>query len=185
MPRKKPVEVEKWHHDKTWTAAHREKMTFGQRVADSVASGMGSWAFIIIQTLFVIAWMTLNIVEVATHRWDPYPFILLNLLFSTQAAYAAPIIMMSQNRSAERDRFQANADFQTNIEAKKDIESLQRQLARIELDKLDKIIELLGEGDGSGLEAALEAVRAARSDKADKPAPCSSDATASAQPAKP
>jgi uncharacterized membrane protein len=184
MPRKKPVEVETWHHDKTWTAAHRDKMTFGQRVADAVASGMGSWAFIIIQTLFVIAWMALNIVEVATHRWDPYPFILLNLLFSTQAAYAAPIIMMSQNRSAERDRFQANADFQTNVEAKKDIESLQLQLARIENDKLDKIMELLGDGDGSGLEAALEAIKAARSARAAESTPASSSsAPASVQPA--
>jgi len=182
MPRKKPVEVEKWHGSKTWTAAHREKMTFGQRIADAVASGMGSWAFIIIQTLFVIVWMVINIIEVSTHRWDPYPFILLNLLFSTQAAYAAPIIMMSQNRSAERDRFQANADFQTNVEAKKDIESLQRQLARIELDKLDKIIELLGEVDGSGREAALEAVKQARSAKAAEPQDAAG-AAASAQPA--
>jgi uncharacterized membrane protein len=148
MPRKKPVDVEKWHHDKTWTRAHRERMTFGQRIADSVAAGMGSWTFIIIQTLFVIAWMTFNIIEVATHRWDPYPFILLNLLFSTQAAYAAPIIMMSQNRSAERDRFQASADFRTNVESKKEIEAVQRQLSRIEIDKLDRIIAILGEGEG-------------------------------------
>ena len=92
-------------------------------------------------------WMTLNVIEVATHRRDPYPFILLNLLFSTQAAYAAPIIMMSQNRAGERDRFQANADFRTNVEAKKDIESLQSQLSRIENDKPGKILSLLGAGD--------------------------------------
>jgi uncharacterized membrane protein len=157
MPRNKPVEVEKWHHDKTWTRAHAERMTVGQRVADAVASGMGSWTFIIVQTLFVIAWMTFNIIEVATHRWDPYPFILLNLLFSTQAAYAAPIIMMSQNRSAERDRFQANADFRTNVESKKEIEALQRQLARIETDKLDRIIAILGEdAPAGGAEPAAE-----------------------------
>jgi len=145
MPRKKPVEVESWHDTKDWSSAHRERMTVGQRVADAVASGMGSWQFIIAQTVFVVAWMTLNIVEVATHRWDPYPFILLNLLFSTQAAYAAPIIMMSQNRSAERDRYQASADYRTNVEAKRDIERVQKQLARIENDKLDRILQVVDE----------------------------------------
>ena len=145
MPSKKPVEVEKWHHDKNWSAAHRARMTLGQRIADSVANGMGSWKFIIAQTIFVAAWMFLNVIELIWHRWDPYPFILLNLLFSTEAAYAAPIIMMSQNRSAERDRFQANADFQTNVESKKDVEDLQLQLSRIETEKLDKILAILHE----------------------------------------
>jgi uncharacterized membrane protein len=147
MPKRKPVDVESWHDEKTWTNAHQDKMTVGQRVADSVAAGMGSWSFIIAQTVFVVGWMTLNVVEVATHRWDPYPFILLNLLFSTQAAYAAPIIMMSQNRAAERDRYQADADFRTNLEAKQDIEDLQRQLARIENDKLDRILAILAEDE--------------------------------------
>lgn len=74
----------------------------GQRAADSIANGMGSWTFIIAQSIFVGAWIILNIIAF-TNRWDPYPFILLNLLFSTQAAYAAPIIMMSQNRQAQKD----------------------------------------------------------------------------------
>ncbi len=103
---------------------------------------MGSWKFIIIQTVFVILWMTLNILGFAMH-WDVYPFILLNLLFSTQAAYAAPIIMMSQNRAAERDRHQAMEDYRTNIEAKLEIERLQADLSRIENEKLDQIIALL------------------------------------------
>lgn len=80
-----------------------EPDTVGERVADAVATAMGSWRFIISQTIFVILWMSLNIVGVTQH-WDAYPFILLNLLFSTQAAYAAPIIMMSQNRQASKDR---------------------------------------------------------------------------------
>jgi uncharacterized membrane protein len=143
--KKKPVEVEQWHHDKSWVAAHRDKMTFGQRIADSVAAGMGSWTFIIIQTIVVLLWMAANVVELAWRRWDPYPFILLNLLFSTQAAYAAPVIMMSQNRSSERDRFQAAADFRTNVESRKDIEAVQKQLARIENDKLDRILAILAE----------------------------------------
>jgi uncharacterized membrane protein len=78
-------------------------------------------------------------------HWDVYPFILLNLLFSTQAAYAAPIIMMSQNRQNERDRLHAEQDYKTNKDAKKEIEALSIKLKSIEVDKLDKIIELLQE----------------------------------------
>lgn len=76
--------------------------TLGERLADGIAAGMGSWRFIIIQSVIVGVWIILNLVAIAL-RFDPYPFILLNLLFSTQAAYAAPIIMMSQNRSAQKD----------------------------------------------------------------------------------
>ncbi|MDB5025290.1 MAG: hypothetical protein JWP78_3045 [Mucilaginibacter sp.] len=119
-------------------------MSFGQRLADSVATGMGSWRFIIIQSVIVAVWMLLNIIAYIDH-WDPYPYILLNLLFSTQAAYAAPIIMMAQNRQNERDRLQANEDFRTNVEAKKEIEELQLRLNAIEVDKLDKILALLQE----------------------------------------
>ena len=129
---------------KTWLEKHRETLSFGQRIADKVAKGMGSWAFIIGQTIFVIIWMTLNVIGFIRH-WDVYPFILLNLIFSTQAAYAAPIIMMAQNRQSERDRLQAQADFDTNIEAKKEIEALQLQLNKIETEKLDKIISMLEE----------------------------------------
>lgn len=127
---------------KNWHDSHKEVSSFGQRLADSVASGMGSWTFIIAQTVFVLAWMLLNIVGYIKH-WDAYPFILLNLLFSTQAAYAAPIIMMAQNRQADRDRAQAQADYQTNLEAKLEIENLQKRLDAIEIEKLDKIIALL------------------------------------------
>ncbi len=129
---------------KTWLDKHKETLTFGQRIADSVANGMGSWAFIIGQTIFVIIWMTLNVIGFIRH-WDVYPFILLNLIFSTQAAYAAPIIMMAQNRQSDRDRLQAQADFDTNLEAKKEIEALQVQLNKIETEKLDKIMTMLQE----------------------------------------
>lgn len=130
---------------KTWHDLHRESRKFGQRLADSVANGMGSWKFIIWQTLIVAAWMVLNVVLIATHRWDPYPYILLNLVFSTQAAYAAPIIMMAQNRQNDRDRAQADADYKTNCEAKNEIEELQKRLNAIEVDKLDKILAMLHE----------------------------------------
>lgn len=125
-----------------WHKKHKAKLTIGERMADFVAKGMGSWKFILIQTMFVIAWMAGNFIGFINH-WDPYPFILLNLLFSTQAAYAAPIIMMAQNRDAERDRIHAEEDYETNRKAKQEIEELQLRLNRIEVDKLDKIISLL------------------------------------------
>jgi len=127
---------------KTWHEKHVISSTRGEKIADGTAKLMGSWKFIIGQTLFVIIWMSLNIVGIINH-WDAYPFILLNLIFSTQAAYAAPIIMMAQNRQNDRDRYQAKEDYTTNLEAKKEIEELQTALTRIEIDKLDKIIELL------------------------------------------
>jgi len=128
----------------TWHEEHEISSTIGQRLADKVASGMGSWRFIIYQSVFVILWMIINVVAYFKH-WDPYPFILLNLLFSTQAAYAAPIIMMSQNRQNDRDRMHAAADYKTNIEAKLEIEALQQQLSKIEIEKLDKILKLMEE----------------------------------------
>lgn len=127
---------------KNWHAKHEDTLGFGGRVADLVAKGMGSWRFIIIQTIIVIIWMALNLVGFLYH-WDVYPFILLNLLFSTQAAYAAPIIMMSQNRQNERDRMHAEEDYKTNVDAKKEIEALSIILKNLEVDKLDKIIVML------------------------------------------
>jgi len=129
---------------KNWHEKHSEARTFGSRIADAVANGMGSWRFIIIQTVLVILWMGLNLVGLIYH-WDAYPFILLNLVFSTQAAYAAPIIMMSQNRQNERDRMHAQVDYQTNVAAKKEIEELTKILNKLEVDKLDKIISMLEE----------------------------------------
>ncbi len=130
--------------EKTWHEQHHAALNFGGRIADAVAKGMGSWKFIIVQTALVVIWMGLNLIGFMYH-WDVYPFILLNLLFSTQAAYAAPIIMMSQNRQNERDRMHAEQDYKTNKDAKHEIEVLAIKLKSIEVDKLDKIIELLTE----------------------------------------
>lgn len=129
---------------KNWHEKHQNTLSLGGRVADAVAKGMGSWKFIILQTVLVVLWMGLNVIGFMYH-WDVYPFILLNLLFSTQAAYAAPIIMMSQNRQNERDRTHAEEDYQTNIEAKQEIEALSIMLKTLEVEKLDKIIEMLQE----------------------------------------
>lgn len=136
----KQTEMEKLN----WHQRYATSLKFGDRLADVVAKGMGSWLFIIMQTAFVIIWMALNVIGFV-HHWDVYPFILLNLIFSTQAAYAAPIIMMSQNRQGDRDRIQAQDDYKTNIQAKLEIEALQIHLTNIETTKLDKIISMLEE----------------------------------------
>ncbi len=104
-----------------------EKMTTGQRVADKLATVMGSWAFIIIQSIILTFWITLNVIAYINH-WDPYPFILLNLALSFQAAYAAPIIMMSQNRQAAKDRLMAEQDYVVNIKAEEEVKSIMAHL---------------------------------------------------------
>jgi uncharacterized membrane protein len=127
---------------KTWHEQHETTCSRGDRLADKVTNAMGSWRFIIIQTTVVLVWVGINLLAYLSH-WDPYPFILLNLLFSVQSAYAAPVIMMAQNRQGERDRIQARDDYETNLEAKREIEELQIRLNRIETDKLEKIITML------------------------------------------
>jgi uncharacterized membrane protein len=86
-----------------------EQRTVGERVADAAARAVGSWKFIIIQTILVALWVTLNIVGLTAH-WDPYPFILLNLMFSVQAAYTGPILLLASNRQAAKDRAVAQRD---------------------------------------------------------------------------
>ncbi len=105
-------------------------LTLGQKVADIVASTMGSWRFIIIQSAFLLVWIVLN-VTAYVQKWDPYPFILLNLALSFQAAYAAPFIMMSQNRQQDIDREAASSDYQVNIKAELEIELLHQKLDQL------------------------------------------------------
>jgi uncharacterized membrane protein len=108
----------------------RTQLTFGQRIADTVAATMGSWRFIIIQSLILMFWIALNITAYV-QRWDPYPFILLNLALSFQAAYAAPFIMMSQNRQQDIDRMAAEHDYQINIKAELEIELLHEKIDKL------------------------------------------------------
>jgi len=105
-----------------------EQLTFGQRLADRFARVIGSWRFIIIQTAMLGVWIALNITAYV-YRWDPYPFILLNLAMSFQAAYAAPILMMSQNRQSEKDHLQAKNDYEVNLKAELEIMQLREQFA--------------------------------------------------------
>jgi uncharacterized membrane protein len=132
--------------------AKAEELPLGARVADGVAAMMGSWPFIIIQSLILLAWMALNLTAYVEH-WDPYPFILLNLALSFQAAYAAPFIMMSQNRQAAIDRAAASHDYDTNTKAELEIELLHQKidlLRETEVAELIQLIKRLEEKLGAG-----------------------------------
>jgi uncharacterized membrane protein len=121
-------------------------LTTGQWLADAVASGMGSWAFIITQSSLLAAWIVYNVYS--AKAFDPFPFILLNLMLSFQAAYAAPFIMMSQNRQSEIDRRRAIADYDINCKAELEIEQLHMKIDLLrdqEIARLHKIIEELTE----------------------------------------
>jgi uncharacterized membrane protein len=113
--------------------------TIGQRSADALARWAGSWAFIITLASLLVFWMGLNVV-VAVWQWDPYPFILLNLLLSSMAAFQAPIILMSQNRTAERDRAKAAQDLAVDRKAESEIRDMQEDLEEIKrmIRKLSK-----------------------------------------------
>ena len=121
-----------------------EKLTTGQRIADRLATVMGSWAFIIIQSIILAFWITLNVVAYINH-WDPYPFILLNLALSFQAAYAAPIIMMSQNRQAAKDRLMAEQDYEVNCKAEDELKSIMSHLEQQDEVMLDVLRRMEGQ----------------------------------------
>lgn len=104
-----------------------EPVTFGQRLADSVTKSIGSWSFIVVQSVILLVWIAVNTIAWRQH-WDPYPFILLNLVLSFQAAYAAPIIMMSQNRQNAKDREKAEADYAVDRQAELDIAAVHARL---------------------------------------------------------
>lgn len=111
-----------------------DNRTFGQKVADKVAAFGGSWTFIISFFVFILLWIGVNVYFLTNTGFDPYPFILLNLILSCLASLQAPIIMMSQNRQEEKDRERAKKDYEINLKAENEIQLLQ--------EKLDKLIEL-------------------------------------------
>jgi len=117
-----------------------QHLSLGDRVSDAVAQVVGSWRFIIIQSVILAIWMALNVTAWIEH-WDPYPFILLNLVLSFQAAYTAPVIMMSQNRQSDIDRQAAQHDYDVNLKAELEIELLHQ---KIDLLREKEISELIG-----------------------------------------
>jgi uncharacterized membrane protein len=114
----------------------------GQRLADSITTFGGSWPFIIILIVLIISWTMLNTVALVK-RWDPYPFILLNLALSCLAAIQAPVILMSQKRSADRDRAKAERDYYINRKAEREVENMQK-----DLDEIKELIRKAGKLKG-------------------------------------
>lgn len=106
------------------------KRTIGQKSADVLAKWAGSWTFLIVLSSMIVAWIIFN-VSVYQQQWDPYPFILLNLMLSFMAAYQAPVILMSQNRMAERDRAKAHIDLSIDRKAEREIQDMQKDLEEI------------------------------------------------------
>ncbi len=122
----------KWfnHNNKHPPPAFQAKLTSSQKASDIVTSFFGSWTFIILLGVFLIIWIALNI-AMWVQRWDPYPFILLNLVLSCLAAVQAPIILLSQNRQAERDRLDAKYDYAVNRKAEREVANMQKDLDEI------------------------------------------------------
>ena len=115
---------------------YKHKLTFGQKTADLLTKWAGCWTFIIFFIIFLILWMILNtyfwLKYISNEPFDPYPFILLNLILSALAAFQAPIILMSQNRAAQRDRIRFEYDYHVNRKAEKEIREIKQQLDKIE-----------------------------------------------------
>ncbi|MBK8159465.1 MAG: DUF1003 domain-containing protein [Rhodospirillaceae bacterium] len=118
--------------------------TLGQRTADRIAGVVGSWRFIIIQSVLLVVWLILNIFA-WTSAWDPYPFILLNLMLSFQAAYTAPILLMSQNRQAEIDRQTQRNDYEVNLKAELEIELLHQKIDLLRAREIERLVSVVQE----------------------------------------
>ena len=138
------------HHRSPANQFRHDDPSLSARIADKVTAVFGSWGFIITQSVLIVLWLSFN-GYVALHylhggAFDPYPFILLNLLFSTQAAYAAPLILLSQNRTAERDRIKAEHDFDVNVLALRSLAELMADVHDPEAQAklLRRINDLLG-----------------------------------------
>jgi CRP/FNR family cyclic AMP-dependent transcriptional regulator len=118
------------HVTRNANAEAEEMLTFGERIADRVATFGGSWTFIILSMFTLSVWMLINI-RLLTRPFDPYPFILLNLVLSTMAAIQAPVIMMSQNRQAAKDRLKSDLDYQVNLKAELEVAQLHHKMDRV------------------------------------------------------
>jgi len=129
---------------------HEEQLTLGQRVADRVVLLVGSWPFIIVQSCVFLVWIGINFYLVFSEikqpgflkAWDPYPFILLNLVLSFQAAYTGPVVMMSQNRQTEKDRLMAQHDYEINQKTEEELEVVMDHLEHQDRLILDAIARL-------------------------------------------
>ncbi|RYY63848.1 MAG: DUF1003 domain-containing protein [Chitinophagaceae bacterium] len=119
----------------------KEKLTVGQHIADKVAAFGGSWKFIIIFCSILVVWICFNVMALQTMRFDPYPFILMNLVLSCLAALQAPIIMMSQNRVEEKDRKESENDYMINLKAEMQIRSLHEKMDLLEEQQIKTLFD--------------------------------------------
>ena len=119
-----------------------EKRTFGERLSDQIAAFGGSWRFIILFGVVLFVWIVINTVVLATRAFDPYPFILMNLILSCIAALQAPIIMMSQNRTEQRDRLRAENDYKINLKAELEIRHLHEKLDHLLRSQYSRLFEI-------------------------------------------
>ena len=150
---KKRGDLARPRHRRSTLGVHYDPDAFGQ-FSEALARYLGTARFLIVQTVLVIIWITLNVAFIA-FRWDPYPFILLNLMFSVQAAYSAPLILLAQNRQEERDRRQAETDRAVAASTQANAEFLARELASVRLalsnvvttdelrEQLEEVVKLL------------------------------------------
>lgn len=122
--------------------AHDERLGFGDRLADRIAQFGGSWAFITLFMIIIFAWMVTNTLLLKHKSFDPYPFILLNLVLSTLAALQAPVIMMSQNRQNEKDRLQAESDYRINLKAEIELQFLHEKIDHLLNHQMQNLLEL-------------------------------------------
>lgn len=136
--------TERRHITRNINTEFDEQLTFGQRLADNVAKFGGSWTFISIFALILLAWIVLNSVVLARFHdaFDPYPYILLNLFLSMLASIQAPIIMMSQNRQAVKDRLDAAHDYEVNLKAEMEIEMLHQKLDELREQKWAELVQM-------------------------------------------
>ena len=119
-----------------------KEITFGQKLADKVAEFGGSWGFIIFFMSFLVAWILLNVFWLSNHGFDPYPFILLNLILSCIAAIQAPVIMMSQNRQEEKDRERAKKDYKINLKSELEIRELHEKIDHLIIHYQQDLLEI-------------------------------------------
>ena len=119
-----------------------QEITFGQKLADKVAEFGGSWGFIIFFMTFLVAWILLNVFWLSHHGFDPYPFILLNLILSCIAAIQAPVIMMSQNRQEEKDRERAKKDYKINLKSELEIRELHEKIDHLIIHYQQDLLEI-------------------------------------------
>jgi uncharacterized membrane protein len=118
------------------------KLSLGERVADRVAEIGGSWAFVLGFAVVLLVWVCINTIVLMSRAFDPYPFILLNLFLSMLAAIQAPVIMMSQNRSAARDRLQAENDFKVNLKAELEVRALGEKMDQLVHHQWARLLEI-------------------------------------------